>query len=79
MPNSVPSTAIAAIHLLGVVFIMKITVKVKDVEITVDEQGQNDRTATMRYTDQNNQIQETLKVMVQEALKLQASVESSGS
>lgn len=79
MPNSVTSTAIAAIHLLGVVFIMKITVKVKDVEITVDEQGQNDRTVTMKYTDQNKQIQETLKVMAQEALKLQASVESSGS
>ena len=55
---------------------MKITVKINNVEITVDEQGQNERTATMRYEDQNKQIQETIKVMVGECIKLQNITES---
>ena len=65
--------------MLGVVFIMKITVKINNVEITVDEQGQNDITATIRYSDQNKQIQETIKVMAEECLKLQKVAESTGS
>jgi len=32
---------------------MKITVKIDNIEITVDEQGQNERTVTMKYSDQN--------------------------
>ena len=58
---------------------MKITVKINNVEITVDEQCQNDRTATIRYSDQNKQIQETIKVMAEECLKLQKVAESTGS
>lgn len=50
---------------------MKITVKINSVEITVDEQGQHDRTATIRYSDQNTQIQETIKVMAEQCIKLQ--------
>ena len=49
---------------------MKITVKIDNVEITVDEQGQNDRTATMRFKNQNEQIQKTITVMANECIKL---------
>lgn len=49
---------------------MKITVKIDNVEITVDEQCQNDRTATMRFKDQNEQIQKTITVMANECIKL---------
>ena len=49
---------------------MKITVKIDDIEIIVDEQGQTDRSITMRYSDQNEQVQKTVKVMVEECLKI---------
>lgn len=73
------SFCIAIDFLFIFVFFMKITVKINNVEITVDEQGQNDRTATIRYSDQNKQIQETIKVMAEECLKLQKVAESTGS
>lgn len=51
---------------------MKITVKINNVEITVEEhEGNAERTATMRYSDQNEQIQDTIRVMAEECLKLQ--------
>lgn len=50
---------------------MKITIKINNVEITVDEQCQDDRAAVIRYSDQNKHIQETIKVMAEECIKLQ--------
>lgn len=46
---------------------MKITVRVADIEICVEEQASSnsDRTVTMRYGDQNKHIQETIKVITQ--------------
>ncbi len=46
---------------------MKITVRVSDIEICVEEydSSNGDRTVTMRYADQNKQIQETIKVITQ--------------
>ena len=51
---------------------MKITVKHKDSQIIVSESDNigKDKTATMRYADQNMQIQDTIKVMVEQILKL---------
>ena len=49
---------------------MKITVKIDNIKITVDEEGQNERTVTMKYSDQNEQIQKTIKVMADECIKL---------
>ena len=49
---------------------MKITVKIDNIEITVDEQGQNERTVSMKYSDQNVQVQKTIKVMAEECIKL---------
>ncbi len=57
---------------------MRITIKINNVEITVDEQGQNDRTATLRYPDQNKQVQETIKVMTEQCLKLLKVFENEG-
>lgn len=53
---------------------MKIIIEVKDVRLEVSETGLADRTATMKYTDQNKQIQETLKVMIEQVIKLKAVV-----
>jgi len=48
---------------------MKITVKVDDIEIVIDEQLSG-RMTTMQYADQNRQIQETIKVMVEQCIEL---------
>ena len=55
---------------------MKITVKIDNIEITVDEQGQNERTVTMKYSDQNEQVQKTIKVMAEECIKLREACRS---
>ena len=55
---------------------MKITVKIDNIEITVDEQGQNERTVTMKYSDQNEQVQKTIKVMAEECIKLREACQS---
>lgn len=55
---------------------MRITVKIDNVEITVDERGQNERTVSMKYSDQNEQVQKTIKVMVEECIKLRQSCRS---
>ena len=49
---------------------MKITIRIDNIEITVDEHQQGSRNATMQYSDQNKQIQETIKVMSDECIKL---------
>ena len=49
---------------------MKITVKAKHIEIVVDEGGDSNYKTTIRYEDQNKQLQNTLKLMVDECLKL---------
>tara|TARA_R110002020_G_scaffold144145_2_gene317033 strand:+ start:6160 stop:6336 length:177 start_codon:yes stop_codon:yes gene_type:complete len=51
---------------------MRIKVKYRDIEIEVSEDGHshNDRQATMRFSDQNKQIQDTIKVMTEQVLKL---------
>ena len=36
---------------------MKISVKIDNVEIVIEEQASSDRTAAIRYGDQNEQIQ----------------------
>ena len=52
---------------------MIITVKVSDVEISIEENhGSAEKHITMRWSDQNKQIQETIKVMSAECLKLLA-------
>ena len=55
---------------------MKITVKIDNIEITVDEQGQNERTVTMKHSDQNEQVQKTIKVIVEECIKLREACRS---
>ena len=55
---------------------MKITVRHKDTEIIVCE-NQNDtkdRVASMRWSDQNKQIQETIIVMTEQVQKLADSI-----
>lgn len=54
---------------------MKITVKIDNVEITVDE-GNTNRTVTMQCAEQNKQVQETIKVMAEECIKLRESCKS---
>lgn len=51
---------------------MRIRVKYKDIEIEVSEEdtSSNDRQATMRYADQNKQIQDTIKVIADQVIKL---------
>lgn len=50
---------------------MKITVKIDNIEISIDEQMEDSkRMTTMQYSDQNQQIQNTIKVMVEECMKL---------
>lgn len=51
---------------------MKITVKHKETEITVSdhENLSSDNMATMRWDDQNKQIQETIVVMTEQVKKL---------
>ena len=55
---------------------MKITVKHKDTEIIVceNENYTKDRVASMRWSDQNKQIQETIIVMTEQVKKLADSV-----
>lgn len=55
---------------------MKITVKHKDTEIIVSENENDtkDRVASMRWSDQNKQIQETIIVICEQVIKLQNSV-----
>lgn len=52
---------------------MKITVKHKDTEITIEESETQSKeyVTAMRYGDQNTRIQETLIVMAEQVLKLQ--------
>ena len=52
--------------------IMKITVKHKDTEIIVSENENDteDRVVSMRWGDQNKQIQETIIVMTEQVKKL---------
>jgi hypothetical protein len=52
--------------------IMKITVKHKDTEIIVSENENDtkDRVTSMRWGDQNKQIQETIIVMTEQVKKL---------
>jgi|JI9StandDraft_2_1071091.scaffolds.fasta_scaffold437697_3 hypothetical protein len=50
---------------------MKISVKIDNVEIVIEEQASSDRTAAIRYGDQNEQIQKTIRVMADECIKLQ--------
>ena len=50
---------------------MIITVKIDNVEISIEENSKdNDRFATLRYSDQNKQVQETIKVIADECVKL---------
>ena len=49
---------------------MKIIFKVSDIEIIIDEVVHSDRTLTMRYNDQNKQLQDTLNVISECCLKL---------
>ena len=51
---------------------MKITVKHKDTEIIVceNENDTKDRVVSMRWSDQNKQIQETIIVMAEQVQKL---------
>jgi hypothetical protein len=49
---------------------MKITIKIDNIEISIDEQNQNERSSIIRYPDQNEQIQKTIRVMVDECIKL---------
>ncbi len=51
---------------------MKITVKHKDTEIIVceNENDTKDRVSSMRWSDQNKQIQETIIVMTEQVKKL---------
>jgi hypothetical protein len=51
---------------------MKITVKIDNIEISIDEQDNtnSDGRVTLRYSDQNRQVQETIKVMTEECIKL---------
>ena len=55
---------------------MKIIVKHKDTEIIVSENENDtkDRVASMRWNDQNKQIQETIIVICEQVIKLQNSV-----
>lgn len=55
---------------------MKITVKHKDTEIIVSENENDikDRVSSMRWSDQNKQIQETIIVICEQVIKLQNSV-----
>ena len=46
---------------------MKITVKIKDVEICIDDQ---DNTAVIKYGSHNKEVQETIKVMTEQCLRL---------
>ena len=52
---------------------MRITIKHKDTEITVDEANtsEKDRLSTMRWDDQNKHIQETIIVMCEQIKKLE--------
>lgn len=49
---------------------MKITVRIDDIEITVDEQFKSDKNSTFYYSDQTEYVQETLKVMAEQCIKL---------
>jgi hypothetical protein len=51
---------------------MKITVKHKDTEIIVSENENDtkDKVVSMRWSDQNKQIQETIIVMTEQVKKL---------
>lgn len=55
---------------------MKITVEHKETKIIVEEAENvnNDRLVSMRWSDQNKQIQETIIVMCEEVQKLQDSI-----
>ena len=46
---------------------MKIIVKVGDVKIVLDEESNNTQ---IKYSDENREIQNTIKTMVNEAIKL---------
>lgn len=52
---------------------MKIIVKTQNVELVLDETNNkgNDNESTIRFSDQNKNIQETIKIMVQEAINLE--------
>lgn len=50
---------------------MKITVKIDNVEIIVDENLFTDRATTLKYSDQNKLIQETIVVIAEQVAKLQ--------
>lgn len=51
---------------------MKITVEHKDTKISVEEYGDNNRMVTMKYSDENKSIQETIAVIVEQVQKLQS-------
>jgi hypothetical protein len=55
---------------------MKITVKHKDTEIIVSENKNDakDRVASMKWSDQNKQIQDTIIVICEQVVKLQNSI-----
>jgi len=46
---------------------MKIRVKVKDIELEVDDY---DNSSVIQYETNNKEVQKTLKIMCEEALKL---------
>ena len=46
---------------------MKITVKVKDIELEVND---SDNNPVIKYETNNKEVQKTLKIMCEEALKL---------
>ena len=46
---------------------MKISVKVKDIEIFVDD---NDNNAVIKYGSHNEEVQKTLKIMCKEAIEI---------
>ena len=51
---------------------MRIRIKYKDIEIEVSEEGalKDSRQATMRFQDENKYIQETIKIMTEQVIKL---------
>jgi len=51
---------------------MRIRVKYKDIEIEVSEEGalKDSRQVTMRFDNENKHIQETIKVMTDQVIKL---------
>lgn len=50
---------------------MKITIEHKETKIIIEETGTDKVLTTMQYSDQNRALQETIKVMCDQIIKLQ--------